>query len=266
MSKIRDIIAEFPGTVIIHQKIPTHEVERHQHEEHELFLPLQGEITVNYGNETVKAGPGRMLYVPPDLDHSFSSSSQGSGERVICLIEKINWKKHVDTKFLPCSMPMNSLAKELIFYLLIHQKAKGLQFFISALIESVAESLEASQHAKINVFTDHIAGRIEDPRVQKSLEFIDDELSSISLASIAKRSGLSLRNFNRLFLKECGIGPKDYLILRRMEKAKKLLKETKMTVTDISLEVGYGSLSKFIGTFKKIIGILPSDFRNSNGL
>lgn len=262
MEKIRDTLAEFPGMVIIHQKIPAREVGRHQHDEHEFFMPLQGEISVTFGAETVKAGPGRMLYVPPDLDHSFTSSAQGSGERVIWLIDKKTWKKHIGTEMQPCSMPANSLVKELLFYLLIQQKAKGVQFFISALVESLGDSLAAEQLNQKNLSSDHMAGRTQDKRVQKAIELIDEELSSISLGEVAKRSALSLRNFNRLFLKEMSITPKDFLILRRVEKAKDLLRNSKMTVTDISLEVGYNSLSKFIDTFKKNTGSLPSDFRS----
>lgn len=263
MSKARDLIAEFPGMVAIHQKIPGHEVGRHKHDEHEFFLPLQGEISITYEEKTVKAGPGRMLYVPPNLDHSFVSSAQGSGERVIWLMKDRIWKKHVAGRFSPCAFPINSLAKEIVFYLLIHQEAKGTQYFISALIESLVDSLEAAQLKKQRLSSEHVSGRVTDQRIVRAMELIDSEFATLSLTEVAKKSGLSLRNFNRLFLKETGIGPKNYLILRRVEKAKGLLRETKMTVTDIALEVGYNSLSKFIATFKRIEGVLPSDFRAS---
>jgi AraC-like DNA-binding protein len=261
MAKALDLVAELPGMVVIHQKIPGSEVGRHSHDEHEFFLPLQGEISVTYKDTTVKAGPGRMLYVPPDLDHSFASSAQGSGERVIWLVDQKTWKKHVDGKFLPCSFPANSLVKELIFYLLVHQKTKGASHFISALIESLGESLASAHLDRRTIFSDHVAGRVKEERIIRALELIDNELASLKLSEIAKRSGLSLRNFNRLFLQETGLTPKDFLILRRVEKAKGLLRKSRMTVTDIALEVGYGSLSKFIATFKRIEGILPSDFR-----
>lgn len=266
MGKTRDLIAEFPGMLVIHQKIPGSEVGRHSHEEHEFFLPLQGEISVSYDGTTVKAGPGRMLYVPPNLDHSFTSSAQGSGERVIWLVENKVWKKHVESEFLPCAFAMNSLAKELIFYLLIHQKAKGSPFFISALIESLGESLASAQLKRKDIFSEHLAGRVKEERIARVLKVIDNELPSLKLSEVAEKSGLSLRNFNRLFLQETGLTPKDYLILRRVEKSKTLLRETRMTITDIALEVGYNSLSKFIATFKRIEGILPSDFRSKDGL
>ncbi|OYZ11330.1 MAG: hypothetical protein B7Y39_19470 [Bdellovibrio sp. 28-41-41] len=261
--KSGEIIAKFPGMVIIHQKIPSHEVGRHEHSEHEFFLPLQGEITVQYEKATVKAGPGKLLYVPPNLDHNFSSTAQGSGERVIWLIEETLWRQHGKANFSVTSLQNNSLVKELIFYLLIHQKADGVRYFISALIESLMESLTATQMFRSSLFSEHIEGKVEDPRVKRSIILIDEKLADISLTNVASKSGLSLRNFNRLFLQEVGMTPKTYLILRRVEMAKKLLKETKLTVTDISFEVGYGSLSKFIETFKKIEGILPSDYRSS---
>src|SRR5690606_26148176 len=98
---------------------------RHSHDEHEFFLPLQGEITIQHQENIVKAGPGRMLYVPPKLDHSFSSTAQGSGERVIVLISDSLWKKVNrslgNRKFQPLSFKSSGLAKELLFYLLIEK-------------------------------------------------------------------------------------------------------------------------------------------------
>lgn len=262
MSKSHDLVTEFPGMVIIHQKIPAREVGRHQHDEHEFFLPLQGEITVDSAHGVVKAGPGRMLYVPPHLDHSFSSSAVGSGERVIWLIDGKTWNSHIGKAFTPCSFAMNSLAKELIFYLLIHPEARGSKHFISALVESLGDSLESAHLEKISTSSEFISGKANDARVRRAMEYMEENLSEVTLTDVAKKSGLSLRNFNRLFLKEAGLGPKEYLILRRVEKAKVLLKENKMTVTDVAMEVGYNSLSKFIETFKKITGQLPSDFKN----
>ncbi len=261
MAKKDEIVAEFPGVLIIHQKVPSRVVGHHQHDEHEIFIPLQGEIAITYREETFKAGPGRMLYVPPEIEHSFTSSAQGSGERIILLIQEKLWKKHSATERQPCTMPINSLAKELVFYLLIHQQAKGSQYFLSALIAALGESIQGVQQ-KVKISSSHISGRVSEPRIQRALEILEEEINSISLSDLAERSGLSLRNLNRLFLLHCGLQPKEYLILRKIEKAKELLKETKMTVTDVALEVGYGSLSKFIETFKKHVGCLPSDYRS----
>lgn len=263
MSKRQDLLTEFPGLIILHQKIPNNEVGRHQHDEHEFFLPLQGEITVHSEGKTIKAGPGKMLYVPPDHDHSFSSSAQGSGERLIWLITKKSWNQHCSERFAASVFSANALAKELLFYLLLNKKQEGHRHFIAALIESLKDSLHSCRLQKKEIESEHLAGRVLDPRIQKAMKLIDEQLGSLSLADVANKSGLSSRNFNRLFLQSTNMTPKEFLILRRIAKAKILLKESRLTITDISLEVGYNSLSKFIETFKKMEGVLPSDFRRS---
>lgn len=158
-------------------------------------------------------------------------------------------------------MPCNSLAKELIFYLLINQKTKGQTYFVAALIETLIESLDAAQVAQSKIFTEHLEGKVSDLRIRTSLKLINENLSEIVLSRLARESGLSLRNFNRLFLGATGLTPKNYLMRRRVARAKELLKESQLTVTDIAMEVGYQSLSKFIETFKRFEGVLPSDFR-----
>lgn len=262
MKKNSDLVTSFPGIIIIHQKIPGKVKGEHQHGEHEFFLPLQGEISVSTADHTAKAGPGHMLYVPPDIIHSFTSSAQGAGERIICLIDQKIWKKQFTKGFPPTGMRVNPLAKELIFYLLLHKEAKGVNFFIAALIEALGESLESACLESQRLSLVHLEGSVKDPRITKAISLIDKNLGDISLVEVAKQSGLSTRNFNRLFVMQTGIGPKDFMINCKMDKAKRLLKETGMTVTDISLEVGYSSFSKFIETFKRTQGILPSDFRD----
>lgn len=262
-----DLISQFQGLTIIHQKIPGHEVGRHSHDEHELFMPLQGEITIQYDNKVVKAGPGRMLYVPPELDHRFSSTAQGSGERVIVLISDMLWerinKKMGNQHFPPTSFNSSGLAKELLFYLLVESKVDGLKYFINTLIETLintiqGESLQSSKNLNI------LSGKANDQRIRLAIDEIVKSKGRLSIANVAQKSGLSVRNFNRLFLKEIGFNPKDYVIQIRINLARDLLKKTQMTVTDIAFEVGYNSLSKFIETFKKYEGVLPSDYRQSN--
>jgi AraC-like DNA-binding protein len=104
-------------------------------------------------------------------------------------------------------------------------------------------------------------GRTEDERMKKSLQFIADEFSSnLSAELIAKKSGLSVRNLNRLFLKEFGLSPKQVVTFYRIDQAKKLLSTGKKTVTDTAFDVGYSSVSQFIATFRKHTGQLPSSF------
>ncbi len=244
--------------------MPGKELGSHHHSQQEFFLPLSGEMTIGYQGLNFSAGPGKMLYVPPKIEHTFSSSTMGSGERVIWLIDKSLWEKHVEEDFPITVFPLNSLAKELLFYLLLKKEVEGHKYFISALIESLGDSLKSSTIKSAHTELVHLMGKIQDERILKSMNFMNSRLGVDSLSLVAQTSGMSLRNFNRLFLKATGLTPKEYLQMKRIEKARSLLLNSSHTITDISLEVGFNSVSKFIEAFKKIEGKLPSDFRHDN--
>lgn len=82
-----------------------------------------------------------------------------------------------------------------------------------------------------------------------------------NLDRLAARAGLSKFYFNRLFKNALGVSPSRYQINLRMDEAKRLLRETKRTVVEIALEVGYANPSHFAQLFRKETGLAPSDYR-----
>lgn len=82
-----------------------------------------------------------------------------------------------------------------------------------------------------------------------------------NLDRLAARAGLSRFYFNRLFKGAVGVSPSHYHINLRMDEAKRLLRETKKTVVEIALDVGYTNPSHFAQLFRKEAGLTPSDYR-----
>lgn len=260
MRQGQDLSARFPGIVIIHQKIRGKVVGDHAHEEHELFLPLQGEIQIGASGRTLKAGPGKMIYLPAGQTHSFQSATSAQGERLILLVDQKIWKMNQCGSFPASVVSASQLCKELLFHLLIYPKTRAARSLIDTLLQTASEMLEA---AGTGAFGDlaHLEGRASDPRVQRALAEIQSRyVSKLSMENLARISGLSVRNLNRLFLAELGMTPKQIITSYRMECAKELLKRGRTSVTDIALEVGYSSVSQFITTFRKLTGQLPSEF------
>lgn len=66
---------------------------------------------------------------------------------------------------------------------------------------------------------------------------------------------------SRLFKKETGITLSDYIAAERMNKAKKLLVETQLKIVNVSEAVGYANFSYFTQSFKKIVGMVPQEYR-----
>lgn len=78
---------------------------------------------------------------------------------------------------------------------------------------------------------------------------------------IAKGTKLSPRTLQRNFKKYLNTLPNDFVRQQRLEKACKLLKETRMTVQQISAAIGYGSNIALSIAFKKRFGVTPGEFR-----
>ena len=81
------------------------------------------------------------------------------------------------------------------------------------------------------------------------------------LARLAARAGLSKFHFQRLFKNAVGVSPSRYHINLRMNEARRLLRETKMSVIDVALEVGYANPGHFSQFFRRETGLSPSDYR-----
>jgi AraC family transcriptional regulator len=82
-----------------------------------------------------------------------------------------------------------------------------------------------------------------------------------SLERLAAQAGLSKFHFQRLFKAATGVSPSRYQINLRMNEARRLLRETKMSVVDVSLEVGYANPGHFSQLFRRETGLSPSEYR-----
>lgn len=91
-------------------------------------------------------------------------------------------------------------------------------------------------------------------------------MEDLTLTGVAALYGLSPNYFSTLFKKMSGSNFISWLTKLRIEKAKRLLMETDLTIRDIAGQVGYYSTSFFIRSFKKIEGRTPSEYRKSLSL
>lgn len=99
-------------------------------------------------------------------------------------------------------------------------------------------------------------------RLCRARKFIDESYHlPIDLEEISKQACLSRYHFLRLFRDTFDTTPHQYLIQRRIEKAKELLRVRYLSVTDICFEVGFESLGSFSSLFRKCVGQPPASYR-----
>jgi AraC family transcriptional regulator len=98
----------------------------------------------------------------------------------------------------------------------------------------------------------------------KAIRFIEENLSHvIHLDRIAKEANTGRYHFCRIFKKRVGISPMRLVTYMRIEKAKKLLLEAELTVSDVASDCGFNDISSFIKQFKKNTGMTPAGYRKS---
>jgi len=99
---------------------------------------------------------------------------------------------------------------------------------------------------------------------RKLTEYVEEHLAEeVALASLAQLAQLSPFHFCRAFKQSFGVTPHRYLTSRRIERAKALLAERRLSVTEIGLEVGFSETSSFTAAFRKYTGETPTDYRRS---
>ena len=100
--------------------------------------------------------------------------------------------------------------------------------------------------------------------LRRSRDFIDrDYAKPLDVPTMARTALMSPAHFSRKFRAAYGETPYAYLMTRRIERAKALLRQ-RYTVTDACVAVGCTSLGSFSSRFKEIVGVTPSQYRDRN--
>jgi len=105
-----------------------------------------------------------------------------------------------------------------------------------------------------------------DPKLLRRLLRAKDRMDSAShedwsVNRLARVSGVSEAHFARCFKDAFGVPPHRYLLTRRIERAKALLRDTDLPITDIAFQTGWNSLGTFGRIFRDITGESPSELR-----
>ena len=102
----------------------------------------------------------------------------------------------------------------------------------------------------------------EPPLISRAKKYIEEhQAQELSLGEVAKAVNTSTFYFCKMFRKATGLHFTDYVSRVRVEKAKNLLLNPNLRVSEVAFEVGFQSLTHFNRVFKRITGQSPTDYR-----
>ncbi len=102
----------------------------------------------------------------------------------------------------------------------------------------------------------------EPPNITRAKQYIQDhQTEDLSLSQVARAVNTSTFYFCKMFKKFTGLNFTDYLSRVRIEKAKNLLINPNLRISEVAYEVGFQSLTHFNRVFRKTVGQSPSEYR-----
>ncbi|MFR1872924.1 MAG: helix-turn-helix domain-containing protein, partial [Coprococcus sp.] len=131
---------------------------------------------------------------------------------------------------------------------------KGLKENVSELV------LEVMHHIKEALDKKHVKP------VRSACQYIEENYQlNIRLEEIAQHVNLSAAYFSYLFKKETGKSLSEYVTEIKLQKARDMLKQGDLNISEIACEIGYSDVRYFSKIFKRVVGVKPSEYRKIYG-
>ena len=133
----------------------------------------------------------------------------------------------------------------------------------STYLQSVASVF--SRHLLATYSTESLplkSGGLPRFKLRLAVEYMHENLGgAISFRDVARHVQMSPYHFARMFRESTGQSPHRYIVRCRIERAKALLAEARLPISDVAAEVGYKSQSHFTTRFARLAGVTPGAFR-----
>jgi AraC family transcriptional regulator len=134
-------------------------------------------------------------------------------------------------------------------------------------VESMTTALTAHllrRHCSKQSVVEEYTGGLPKYKLREVIEYINTHLeNNLALSELAAVACISQTYFASLFKQSMGITPHQYVMQCRIEKAKVLLRESQLTLVEVSQQVGFQNQSHFTRVFKQYTSVTPKVYKDS---
>ena len=226
-----------------------------------VVIPIQGECSFSLNGEKYNLNKNTLLHCGSNMKIRVETENLGIEYYVVHY-------KNIST-----TEKFKSIEKE-SFYLEIEDRLSLLKYCEDIIDKSLSPDNYSKFSCKVD-FINLIDELIKNVRasqyndklklVNKGIEYINKNYNApILISEIADILEIDRRRFSDIFQEVTGLSPIKYLTECRLKEAKRLLKFSSYTISEISDMTGYNDSFYFSKTFKKNVGLCPRKYRESN--
>lgn len=130
-----------------------------------------------------------------------------------------------------------------------------------AMLARLMETLSRAEHLTLT------RSGLASWRLRRAIDYIEANLNKqIRLRDIAEHTGLSRMHFAAQFRVSMGLSPREFVLQKRLERAKQMLRDQRLPLVKVAFEAGFTSQSYFSALFRKLTGTTPGRWREQNRL
>lgn len=240
----------------------------HHHSFYELHIVTSGKATYLINSKTITLTKNTFLFIPPNISHQvvsvsddytkFAFSFEIHNNDELCKL----LKSEIGTHFFDTTPQIVLTLAENILDNILHEN-----FGYHTIIENNLTNLLLSlmqPMLKLYNFIDH-AEKASDShlamRVKMALSYIDDNIADATAVNIANHLHISTKQLSRTLKTALSMTTQEVIVHRRIKKAKKLMQNLDIPLSEIAAMVGFNSQQHFSKTFKRTEGTTATYYR-----
>ena len=262
--------AGVPGVDLLRARYVTHRYSRHAHETFTFALIEAGIEEFNYGGSLLRAGPGGVALLNPDMVHTgHAGTPDGWAYRVLYpapglvtgVAADLGWRR--GTPSFPETVVYDPRSARLLRA--AHIAAEhGDRLASSSLLRGALAGLLRS-HARPGDRAGTVPDRPSPAAVRAVRDLLEDRLAEPpSLDELARESGMSPFALVRAFRSETGLPPHAYVNHLRVRLARRLL-DGGVGPADVAAQAGFADQAHLTRHFKRVVGVPPGAYQRERG-
>lgn len=220
---------------------------------HGLLYTVRGAETYRFGDKAIEAVPHSVLYIPKGERYSIEMT----GEESVVVCMDFELAEEEPTRPFTVRLPeKNGVASHFSEAVREHGQSPACR---SASLKSLFYRIVSLLLLHESTYIGSTASR----RIASAIEHLHAHFTDagFGVEALAEKAGMSRRYFEKLFFGELGVSPHEYILRMKMELARELLLNERLSVGDVAGRLGYSDVYHFSKIFKQRNRMTPTEYK-----